>query len=320
MMESRFALGLDLGGTNMRAAVVAGDGRVRAARRARLGPERTPEAVADALAGQARALLAEAGLGLEELGGVGLGVAAQVRGQSGVIAVAPNLGWREVPFGALLGGRLGRPVEVLNDLDAIAWGEVQHGAARGHRDALVVFCGTGIGAGLVLGGRLHAGVLGVAGEIGHLKVRGADGAPCGCGGRGCLEAYLGGGNLSASLRAQAVSWPGLLEAAGGDPAGLHPGCVELLAEQGDGRALSLWAELGEMLGTVLANAATLLNPSAIVLGGTVMEGCPRLRAEVVRVLGERVLAVAGEKLEILEPRLGDDAGIVGAALKSLESG
>ncbi len=317
-MADRVALGVDLGATNARAAVVDERGRVRAARRARLGEARSPEAVAGLVARLADEALAEAGLESGGVAGVGVGAAAQVRGASGVIALAPNLGWREVPFGALLEARLGRPVRLLNDLDAIAWGEVRHGAARGFQDVLVVFCGTGIGGGLVLGGRLHGGAGGVAGEIGHVKVRGSDGALCGCGGRGCLEAYLGGKNLGDWLRAVAPGWPALAEVCGGDLSGLHPGCVETLAQRGDPRALALWAERGGMLGEVLANAVTLLNPSALVLGGTVLQGAPSLRQDVERVLRARVLAVAGEQLEVLDAVLGDDAGLIGAAARVLE--
>jgi len=312
------ALGVDLGATNARVAVVDASGRVRAARRARLGEDRSPEAVTEQVAGLVGPCLDELGLGQDALAGVGVGAAAQVRGASGVIALAPNLGWREVPFGALLAARLGRPVRVLNDLDAIAWGEVRHGAARGLRDVLVVFCGTGIGGGLVLGGRLHSGAGGVAGEIGHVKVRGSDGALCGCGGRGCVEAYLGGKNLSDWLRAVAPGWPALAEVCGGDLSGLHPGCVETLAQRGEARACALWAERGGMLGEVLANAVTLLNPSALVLGGTVLAGAPGLRQEVERVLRARVLAVSGEGLQLLSAALGDDAGLVGAAAHVLE--
>jgi glucokinase len=203
-------------------------------------------------------------------------------------------------------------------VEAITWGEARHGAARGHRNVLGVFVGTGVGGGAVLDGRLHRGATGVAVEIGHVKVV-PEGAPCGCGGRGCLEAYLGGRHLAGRLREEAEGdWAALRERAGGDPAAAHPGHLEALAGEGDERAVALLQELGGLFGLVLANAVTLLNPSALVLGGTVLEGCPTLRRFTDEVLRGHVLGVAGDDLQILAAGLGGDAGIIGAASLILE--
>lgn len=308
------AVGIDLGGTHVRAAVVDTAGGIRAQARDRVDADRSPASVVERLVGVVHLALQSAGLQIDRLAGVGVGVAGQLRGDSGVVARGPNLGWREVPLGEMLTGRLGRPVRVVNDVDAIAWGEVCHGAARGLRDVLVVFCGTGVGGGLVLAGRPYHGASGAAGEIGHVKVRPEDGAACGCGQRGCLEAYLGGKNLSERLHAEALGdWPRLLELTGGDPAAIHPGLVERLFEQGDPRAAILWQELALMFGDVLANAVSLLNLSAVVLGGTVLTGCPGLHRLARERLALRVPTVAGEVLQILADQLGDRAGMIGAA-------
>ena len=170
----------------------------------------------------------------------------------------------------------------------------------------------GVGGGLVLGGRLYRGSSGVAAEIGHVKVR-ADGRPCGCGQRGCLEAYLGGANLSAWLEEMvAEGWPALEKQAHREGT-MHPGLVERLAARGDGRARELWRQLADMFGTVLANAVTLLNPAALVLGGTVLDNCPGLHRLTVQVLRERALAVSSGALEVFAARLGPQAGSIGAA-------
>ncbi len=307
------AVGVDLGGTHARAAVVTAEGRILTQARARVADDRRPEAVVARIVEVVQEALAQAGLGLEETHGLGVGVAGQVRGASGVVANGPNLGWREVPLADLLEQALGTRPRVVNDLDAIAWGEVRHGAAKGHEEVLVVYAGTGVGGAFVIAGQPHHGANGVAGEIGHVKVRGPEGAACGCGGRGCLEAYLGGKNLSEGLRREALTWPDLMEAAGGQLDGLHPGVVEALFVRGDARALAMWRELGEMFGDVLAHAVTLCNPSLLVLGGTVAEGCPELMRLTRERLSQRASSVSLEALSVVAAQLGDDAGVVGAA-------
>src|SRR5262249_4907732 len=125
--------------------------------------------------------------------------AGMLRGWSGVVVNAPNFGWREVDFRALLRGRLGERVELYNDLNAIAFGEATSGAARGARDVLCVFVGTVVGGGLVVEGKLSIGATHLAGEIGHSKVV-PNGRQCGCGQRGCVEAYTSGRNLALRAR------------------------------------------------------------------------------------------------------------------------
>jgi len=307
------AIGIDLGGTNVRAAVVDASGSVLSSYRQPLGAKRDPQSVLGLVCQAAHQAMAQAATSAEELVGVGIGVAAQLRGSSGMVAVAPNLGWREVPFGAMVAKDLGRSVRVVNDLVAICWGEVAFGAAHGFRDVLVVFVGTGVGGGLVLDGQLYQGASGVAAEIGHVKVF-PSGRGCGCGGKDCLEAYLGGANLSRRLREEAeAGWRDLTALAKGDPAAIHPGLVEQLHELGDPRAKQLWSELAELFGTVLANSVTLLNPSALVLGGMVLSGCPSLLERSLAVLRRQALAVALEALVIKQASLGDEAGVIGAA-------
>jgi glucokinase len=165
------AMGVDLGGTNARAAVVDRDtGEIVAAHK-EPHRERTPEAVVEVVAHAVRHSGAAAGMAPVAFGHVGVGVAGQCLGRTGVVLNAPNLGWREVPFGELLERELGLPIRIANDLSAAAWGERRFGAARGVDDVALVFVGSGVGCGLILGGRLHDGQHGVAGELGHVKVR-----------------------------------------------------------------------------------------------------------------------------------------------------
>ena len=308
MSENDLAVGVDLGGTNVRVGIVDPGGKVLAEVRSRV-EDPAPDRVVALISTGIHEVLNQASVGLDGLAGVGVGAAAQLRGSTGVVAVSPNLGWREVPLGSMLASALGRPVRVVNDVEAITWAEVSFGSARGHKNALGVFVGTGVGGGLVMDGRLIRGASGVAVEIGHLKVRSEDGEPCGCGGRGCLEAYLGGANLTRRLQREADSdWPALRE-----KTPIHPGLVEELAADSDPRAVGLFRELSRDFGGVLAAAVTLLNPSALILGGTVMEGCPTLRDWSVEVMQKQALGVAVEALSVVSGTLGTAAGVIGAA-------
>ena len=302
------SVGVDLGGSNVRVGIVDSNGRVQAQVRRRVADPAPEPVVALIFSGISEAL-EQASLGIDDVSGIGVGAAAQLRGDSGVVAVSPNLGWREVPLGELLAKALDRSVLVVNDVEAITWGEVRFGSARGHKDVLGVYVGTGVGGGLVMDGRLIRGASGVALEIGHVKVRPEDGAACGCGGRGCLEAYLGGANLTRRLEAQAQGdWPALK-----NQAPIHPGAVEQLVAESDPRAVDLFRRLSRDLGGVLAGAVTLLNPSALILDGTVMRGCPTLRRWALEVMETRALGVALESLSVFSGELGDQAGVIGAA-------
>lgn len=318
MAAGRLALGVDLGGTNARAAVVdAATGEVVAVRRELL-VDRAPEAVARVLAALARGAAADADADAASLGTAGVGVAGQCLGMTGIVVNAPNLGWRNVSFGGLLSGALGQPVRVVNDLSAAAVGEHAWGAAKGASDALVVFVGSGVGAGLILGGRLHEGAYGVAGELGHVKVRPPGGQAerrCGCGEWGCLEAWAGGMNLAARVREDVnAGLAGRVGAIAGSDADVSAAAVEAACAEGDLYARELWGELGALLGTAIANATTLLNPARVVLGGGVLSGCPNLARIVRAQVIDKTARAARAGVEVVPAELGDDAGLVGAAL------
>ncbi|MBI5067057.1 MAG: ROK family protein [Deltaproteobacteria bacterium] len=311
------ALGLDLGGTSVRAAVLDPVSGAILASAKEQHADRSPEAVVAACVRVAQAAVAAAGCALP--GSAAIGVAGQCAGHSGLVVNAPNLGWRMVPLAERLGRALGLRVRVLNDLSAAAIGEHRFGAARGVEDAVLFFAGSGVGAGLLVGGRLAEGGAGFAGEVGHVKVIPRPTTPerrCGCGQLGCLEAYTGGHALTARAREALAAgrMQGLAAAVGGDAALVIPSRIEQAAAAGDADAASLWEEAGELLGDAAANLVTVLNPARLVLGGGVLLGCPLLFARVEARLRDRASASAGQSLAVVRAALGDDAGVVGAAL------
>lgn len=304
-------IGVDLGGTNLRVAAVEGGAIVRRQQLV-LGEARDVDAVVATIAGLVAAVAGDLAVAP-----VGVGVAAMLADRRGTVVNAPNLGWRDVAFGAALAARLGprHPLGVYNDVNAIAYGELGAGAGRGARDLLAVFVGTGLGAGVIASGALVEGASNCAGELGHVKVAaGAGAAPCGCGARGCVEAYVGGAALLARIRRElaAGASPAVLAAAGAVDAA-HPGHVDALADD-DPWARALWDECGGYLALAIGNALTVLNSDRLVLGGGVLGRAPRLRARLVAGLPAIAPAAILRPLTIVDATLGDDAGLIGAAL------
>ncbi len=314
------ALGVDLGGTNARAAVVDADaGEIVAAHKEPLR-DRSPARVVEVIARAVGEAAAAARAPVASFSHVGVGVAGQCLGATGLVMNAPNLGWRDVPFGDLLARALAVPVVVANDLSVAAWGERRFGAARGLDDVALVFVGSGVGSGLILGGRLHQGATGVAGEFGHIKVRPArpEAAPrrCGCGEAGCLEAYASGMNVAARVREDLAAGAAsrIRDLAAGDLARVSATLVDDAYAAGDAYAVALWEEVGELLGIAIANLVTVLNPARLILGGGVLLGAPGLAALVRRHLDANVSRSAARALTVERAWLGDDAGVIGAAV------
>jgi glucokinase len=315
-MSAVLAVGVDLGATNARAALVdVGAGKI-----VRETKQPWPETTSVGQDGRSPSTVAMiVGQCVREVdggnqrAGVGVGFAGMLRGWTGVVVNAPNFGWREVDFRSLLRAQVGDACELYNDLNAIAFGEAKYGSARGAADVLCVYVGTGVGSGIVANGALYSGGTHLAGEIGHSKVV-PGGRLCGCGMRGCLEAYTSGRNIQ--KRAQEELREGArslaVELAGGIDH-VHAGFLDEAARRGDTYAHQLWEEVSTLLGLALANAVTTLNPTRLVMGGGVWQGTPELRRRVVARIYDFVNQPSREGFEIVDTTLGDTAGMLGAA-------
>lgn len=287
------ALGVDIGGTNARAAVVErSTGKLLATVKEPL-VDRTPAGVVAVV----RSLVEKVGAG-HTVEKVGVGVAGMLRGD--VVVNAPNLHWRDVDFGGPLAKALGRSVRLVNDLSAAAWGEFRGGAARGVEDTFTVFVGTGVGSAIISGGRLVQGATGVAAEFGHVKLVPEGGRLCGCGEYGCLEAYMGGAKLTEWMAESGVA---------GTPSEL-----ERQALEGVTTAKGIYDFAVGHLALAIANQVTVLNPAIVVLGGGVLSRCPGMVKRITDVVMARASAASRSSLQLRMAELGDDSGLVGAAL------
>jgi glucokinase len=292
---SSLSLGVDLGGTNARAAVVDREtGRIVASAK-ESWVARSPGAVVAETAKLVNTLAEQHAV---PDGPLGVGFAGMLRG--GVVVNAPNLGWRDVNFGELLSVATKREVRLVNDLSAAAWGELKAGCARGQRDTFTVFVGTGVGSAIITNGVLLTGATQVAAEFGHVKVQLDGGRRCGCGQDGCLEAYAGGAKLAEWMKEVGLT---------GTATGL-----ETLAQGGNSEAQRLYEFVAAQLSLAIANQVSVLNPAVLVLGGGVLMRCPGLVERIRQAVKTRATVASASELRIELASLGDDSGLIGAAL------
>ena len=304
-------IGVDVGGTKVAAGVVDEHGRI-VAKLKRSTPAASPAQTADVISEVVLELLRD-----HHVQAVGLGAAGFIDKAKTAVLFAPNLAWRDEPVKKKVEDRVGLPVVVENDANATAWAETIFGAARGHEHVVLVTVGTGIGAGIVVNGRLYRGRWGVGGEPGHYRVV-PEGRLCGCGNRGCWEQYASGNALVAEAREFAARSPGgavrLLQLGGGTPGGITGPAITQAAREGDPAALRCFGIIGSWLGQGLADLAAILDPGCFVIGGGVSAAGdlllrPARAAFQASLTGRTYRPFA----EIRLAELGPDAGLVGAA-------
>ncbi|MFD5147519.1 ROK family protein [Streptomyces sp. NPDC058401] len=297
----KHVIALDVGGTGMKAALVAADGTLLHEARRATGRERGAEAVVETIQDFAAELL---DLGRERFAttasAAGVAVPGIVDAENGIAVYAANLGWRDVPMRELLGRRLGGiPVALGHDVRTGGLAEGRIGAGRGADRFLFVPLGTGIAGAIGIAGRIEAGAHGYAGEIGHIVVR-PGGPACGCGQRGCLETL-------ASASAVSRAWA----AASGDPEADAADCAKAV-ESGDERAREVWLAAIGALADGLVTAITLLDPRTLIIGGGLAEAGETLFTPLRTAVEERVTF---QRLPHIVPAaLGDTAGCLGAGL------
>ena len=310
-MPSGEAIGIDLGGTKIAAARVLSDGTIVEEREVPV-PGSGPE-IASAIEHLCQELCTPA------VKGVGLGLAGLVQNPGGHFRWGPNVALRDCDFGQRLGSLLNVPVTVDNDANVAAFAEAHVGAAAGAQDVLMITVGTGIGGGIVLGGRLYRGAS-FAAEVGHITLD-PKGPRCSCGRLGCWEALASGRVLTEKAQQLAEHEPqGLIAQRAGEtrkPIGRDLVCA---AEQGDAKANAAIDELGRWLGLGVHSLLCVLDPEVIVVGGGVSALGERILGPIRAAVEEGYGAAhRARQPDIRGAKLGNKAGVVGAALLSLES-
>ena len=310
-------IGCDLGGTNLRAAIVdVESGEVlhllSIPTLARDGHDLVMKRMADLFS----QVVQSAGMKKKDIGGIGIGVPGVLDLEKGEVLFLPNLPgtWPHVPLQATIEKLTSLPTRLLNDVRSITHGEWRFGAGRGV-DTLAVFAiGTGIGGGLIINGQLHLGIGGTAGELGHTIID-FNGPKCGCGNYGCLETYASGPAISAAGM-KAVSQgltTRIAEFCDYDLNRITPELVAKAAQAGDEIAKDIYETAGHSIGIAAANICVTLGPRRIVIGGGVAQAGGLLLEPIRRTLRERVHIMPIEQVEVVPSQLGDNAGVIGAA-------
>lgn len=309
------AIGVDLGGSKILSAVVDRRGKIYASDYRPTSARRGVKAVVRAIAESVLAAEKKSGVPRDRIAAVGLGAAGISNPYTGIVYLSPNLpDWRNVPVRDMVAEATGLKVFLTNDANAAALGEMYFGVARGCRDFIYVTISTGIGGGIIIGGKLYSGAAGMAGEIGHITVE-PDGPPCNCGGAGCWELYASGSALARRAREQIEQGDKtvMIKMAGGNLEKVDAPLVKKAAERGDVVALKLVAESARYLGIGLGSLINIFNPEMIVIGGGFSGMGDMLLKPAYEEARRRSYRDAYAVVRFGVSGLGGNAGVLGAA-------
>ncbi len=305
-------IGIDLGGTNIKAGVVTAEGDVLRRASCETLAEEGPDAVLGRMAGVAEKLMAEEGLTAADVIAVGVGSPGPVSTSRGVVVYTPNLpGWREIHVADFLKERLSLPVYLENDANSAAWGEFWLGAGRDVRNMVIFTLGTGVGGSIIMDGELVRGIDDTAGHLGHIVID-HDGPECGCGNRGCLEAYASATALVRRYHetVAAGSATDLAERLVGEVTAKD---IYEEAVTGCETCAGLIEETGRYLGVALATVANVLNPELAVYSGGMAAAGDLLFGPILKEVRDRALEPPAKRMRVAAAELGNDAGFIGAA-------
>ncbi|MGH7197914.1 MAG: ROK family protein [Candidatus Omnitrophota bacterium] len=310
----KVAIGIDIGGTNVKLGLVSPSGHVIARD---TFPTKGPggkAAFLRALKERTDRLVREARRIHLKVTGVGVGAPGPIDVERGFVYFFPNIpGWKNTPLKSLLEQRFGLPVNVDNDANVMALAEFCFGAGRGAKNLIALTLGTGVGGGLIIGGRLFHGPRYSAAEIGHLVIN-EDGPRCACGSRGCVETYVGNGYFVREIKRRLRKGEKSVLRKWSKEEGLEltPLLAAQAAKRGDAFSKKMWKEAGERLGTALAGLVNILNPERIILGGGIAQS-GLLFGPVKATLRKKAFPIAARSVRVMPAKLGVDAGLIGAA-------
>lgn len=313
MSECRYSIGIDVGGTNTQIGLVDAGGRIQAKLTVPTRGHSDVPAFVDAVADSVASLVAKAG-GISEVAGIGIGIPC-ANAATGCVEAATDLPWPSpIPIADMMAKATGLKVKISNDANAAAMGEYRYGAMRGTDNFIMLTLGTGVGAGVLCDGHLLSGSRGFAGELGHVRVRGAEDKMCSCGRKGCLQTVASAKGVVATALE--------LMAASDRPSSLHKVPAESLtpalicrhADDGDPLALEVFEITGKVLGWACAEFAAFTDPDAIVLFGGIARASAHMLPALRRALEEKTLHLYKNRIQILTSRLPEsDVAILGAA-------
>jgi glucokinase len=315
-------IGVDLGGTHLRAAIVNTEtGKLTDLKQIPTLAREGHDSVIARMAALIKDVIRDQKIDKTDISGIGIGVPGVLDLERGAVLFLPNLAgtWPNVPLKEAIEEKVGIPTFLLNDVRSMTLGEWKFGAGQGVDTIACFAIGTGIGGGLVINGKLHLGIGGTGGELGH-QIIDFNGPPCGCGSHGCLEAFASGPAIAA-MGVKAVM-QGLTTGIGDlvdyDLNKITPKIIYQAAIEGDAIAHDIFEKAGFYIGIAVANVMVTIGPRKVVIGGGVAQAGTLLLDPIRRTAYERVFVMPKEQVEIVPAALGPYAGLVGVALWARE--
>jgi len=309
-------LAIDLGGTKIAAALISPDNRVIDKTHSLTLVSEGLQAVTSRIFSMIDRLLSEGNTGSAQLDGIAIAAAGAIDTDKGLITSSPNLpGWINVPLRDIVSKRYGIYTCLLNDANAAALAEHRLGAGRGTTNLIYLTVSTGIGGGIIVNGELYSGTSGCAGELGHMTID-ANGPECNCGNRGCLEALASGTAVAneAKRRIKEGDCSLLTDIVSGDLEGITAEKVAMAAHSGDRLAMEVISRAAGYLGVGMVNLVNIFNPEMIIIGGGLSKMGELLLEPARQVVEQRAFPLCAGTVRIVTAELGDDAGVLGAAI------
>ncbi len=314
-MTKKYKIGVDIGGTNVKIALVDNKGHIAyqnsVPTRAEMGYEYTVENIKTVI----HTSLKESNTSMDNIGGIGFGLPGQIDSENGVVRLLPNIpGWVDVPLAKLIEDEFQIKTKLDNDVRVATLGEYNFGAGKGCQNLICITVGTGVGSGIIVNGQLVRGASMSAGELGHMILKDIHGPICGCGSTGCLEAFSSGPSIVKMANEYIMGGKSTKykELAAGNP--ITPRDVFEAAKQGDAVSKRIFEVTGYWLGIALTNVVNLLNPEKIVVGGGVAQAGDMLLDPIREIIAKRALGISASAVEVVPAELGESAGVVGASI------
>jgi len=311
----KYTIGIDLGGTNTKIALVGDSCDIIKREQFSTKLYKTKEDLVFAISGVIKKMISGYSLKESQISGIGIGAPGLVDSDRGIVHCLTNIpGWENVNLKNLLQRKIHFETYIDNDVNLMALAESKFGAAKGAKEVFCVTLGTGVGGGIVIDGKIYRGYTQSAGEIGHVSIN-SNGPKCNCGNKGCIESYIGNNAIVENVVARIKSGtPSILkELTGGQLDKITPHMITQAAKKGDKLSIQIWAIVAEYLSVGLVMVVNVFNPQIIVIGGGIAEAGKFLFDPLRKKVRENAIAVSSKAVHIVKAKLGNDAGIIGAA-------
>lgn len=308
-----YYIGFDVGGMSVKCGIVDENGKILSKRSFATKPERGADALIEEMAHTYRAMIEDEGIAAENIGGIGAGIPGTTNSKTGIVSCAANIYWRNVPFAQEMQKLTGKPASASNDANCAALAEQMFGSGKGYDNAVMVTLGTGVGSGIVIDGKLFEGVDSLGAEVGHMVII-VGGRQCNCGRRGCWEAYASTTALIHMTKKAIENSPiTLMRDIAKKEGEVNGKVVFQAAREGDRIALDVLDNYVKYVGEGLCNLANILHPNVFIIGGGISAEGEFLIKPIQHYLDSKCYGGSTSGIEVVQAKLGNNAGIIGAA-------